>query len=102
MQSRTIEEIVDMVTAQLGLESDPLFASRVGAVLFGGRPATEEDLERAETFREEVEHGLRRRHGRAEAVLTLYGVPHLRPAGRAARERYRVPNLRGTGSSART
>ncbi len=95
IQSRTTEEVLEIVDGWLGLEPDPLLVSRAGAVFFGGRPATESDLARSEAFRHEVEVGLRRRHGRVRALLTLYGVPPLRPTKRAARVAYRVPNLVG-------
>jgi hypothetical protein len=93
MESRTTEEVLDIVEAHLGLRPDPSLTSRAGAVLFGGRTAEEEDVARAEAFRGQVDAALRRRHGRVRAILNLYGLPHLRSAKAAARETYRAPDL---------
>jgi transglutaminase-like putative cysteine protease len=102
MESRTTEEAMDIVEAHLGLRPDPSLTSRAGAVLFGGRNASAEDIAQAEAFRGQVDAGLRKRHGHMRAILNLYGLPHLRPAKRAAREMYRAPDLGVTESRAGT
>ena len=85
-ESSAFEEVLDLIEDHLGLERDPVLAARAGAVLFGGRRARPEDLERAEAFRQEVEGRLRRQHGWLKTVLTWYWTPRraAAPAGRSA------------------
>jgi transglutaminase-like putative cysteine protease len=71
-ESSAFEEVLDLIEDHLGLERDPVLAARAGAVLFGGRKARPEDLERAEAFRQEAEGRLRRQHGWLKTVLTWY------------------------------
>jgi hypothetical protein len=78
--SCTMEEVLDIIETYLGVRCDPVLAARAGAVLFGGRPAAQEDVDRAETFRREVDVRLRKRHGWPRTVLTWYGAPHAEPA----------------------
>lgn len=88
-----MEEILDLIETHLGAKPDPVLAARAGAVLFGGRPATGEDFERAEVFRREVQVRLRKRRGWPRTMLTWYGVPHRRPARSPAPGTYEVPDL---------
>jgi hypothetical protein len=78
--SSTIEEVLGITETHLGAEADPVLAARAGAVLFGGRRATVQDFERAESFRREVQMRLRKRLGWPRAMLAWYGVPHAAPA----------------------
>jgi transglutaminase-like putative cysteine protease len=73
--SSAFDEVLDLVEDHLGLERDAVLDSRAGAVLFGGRRARPEDLERAEAFRRQVEARLRRQHGWLKTVLTWYWAP---------------------------
>jgi transglutaminase-like putative cysteine protease len=73
--SSAFEEVLDLIEEHLGLERDPVLAARAGAVLFGGRRARPEDLERAEAFRREVEGRLRKQHGWFKTALTWYWNP---------------------------
>lgn len=79
--SSTFEDVTAFIEEHLGLNCDPLLASRAGAVLFGGRHARSEDIERAEAFREEVGAGLNRMHGRLRSLLAWYGVPPAKRRG---------------------
>ena len=87
--SLTVEEVLDIIEVQLGVEPDPVLAARAGAVLFGGRAATEADIQRSEAFRRDVEEHLRKRRGWLRTVLAWYGVPTrgvgARPGARALR-----------------
>ena len=82
--SSTVEDVLGLIGEHLGLQCDPALADRAGAVLFGGRPARPEDLQHAEEFRRHVEAALRKRYGWAKSVLTWYGMPPSRRAGRGA------------------
>ena len=73
--SSAFEEVLDLIEDHLGLDRDHALAARAGAVLFGGRRARPEDLERAEAFRREVEGRLRRQHGWLQTVLAWYRLP---------------------------
>ncbi len=79
--SSTFEDVTAFIDERLGLACDPLLASRAGAVLFGGRHARSEDVERAEAFRKEVGAALRRQHGRLRALLAWYGAPPAKRRG---------------------
>jgi transglutaminase-like putative cysteine protease len=79
--SRTLEEVFDIVHAHVGLEPDLALIDRADAVLFGGRAAKAEDVERAETLRHEVRTRLRKRHGWVRTSFTWYGVPGSISAG---------------------
>jgi transglutaminase-like putative cysteine protease len=91
--SRTIEEVLDIIESRLGLSRDPVLAARAGAVLFGGRHATNEDVQRAEAFRREVELRLRKRRGRIKTVLAWYGLPYPVRRRRTPPAPYEVPDL---------
>ena len=73
--SSAFEEVLDLIEEHLGLERDPVLAARAGAVLFGGRSARPEDLERAEAFRGEVERRLRKQRGWPKTALTWFWAP---------------------------
>jgi transglutaminase-like putative cysteine protease len=84
--SSAFEEVLDLIESHLELERDTVLAARAGAVLFGGRRARPEDLERAEAFRREVEARLRKQHGWLSTLRTWYWAPQQtgRRAGRGA------------------
>ena len=92
--SSTFEDVTAFIDEHLGLACDPLLAARAGAVLFGGRHARSEDVERAEAFRQEVGAALRKQHGWLRALLAWYGAPPAKRRG--AREGG------GTGAPARS
>jgi len=92
-ESHTFEEVLDIVETYLKVKRDPALAARAGAVLFGGRPATEADFERAEAFRREVEARLRKRYGWPKTILTWYGAPQAAPARSPAPGAQRSPRL---------
>ena len=71
----TLEELLRVLHKHLGLNVDPVLIDRADAVLFGGRPATQADLDRMEAVRREVKTRLRRRHGWVRTGFTWYGVP---------------------------
>lgn len=73
--SRTLEEVLCILHAHLGIDPDPALVDRTDAVLFGGRGATQEDLDRAEALRRDVKTGLRKRHGWVRTGFAWYGVP---------------------------
>jgi transglutaminase-like putative cysteine protease len=79
--ARTLEEIMQILQAHLGIEPDLRFVDRAEAVLFGGRTATAEDVERAEALRRGVRTRLRKRHGWVRTGFAWYGMPRLSFAG---------------------
>ena len=80
--SYTLEEtLYDPARAIWGIDPDPALIDRVDAVLFGGRRATQADLDRAEALRRDVKTRLRKRHGWVRTGFAWYGVPRLMPAG---------------------
>jgi transglutaminase-like putative cysteine protease len=89
--SQTVEEVMDRVEDRLGVRRDQVLTSRAGAVLFGGRPATVADLERAEAFRQKVDARLRRQYGRLRTVLSWYGLRWAAPARSPAPESAEAP-----------
>ncbi len=91
--SLTVEEVLDIIEVELGVQPDPVLAARAGAVLFGGRAAAEADIQRSEAFRRDVEEHLRKRRGWLRTLLAWYGVPHGAPARGPAPEPYVVPDL---------
>jgi len=76
--SSTFDEVLDLVSERLGLPRDPMLEARAGAVLFGGRHARPEDIQRAEALRREVRKELRLRRGWVRTALSWYGVPQRR------------------------
>jgi transglutaminase-like putative cysteine protease len=97
-RSSAFEEVLDLIEEHVGLERDPLLAARAGAVLFGGRRARPEDLERAEAFRREVERELRKQHGWLKTTLSWYWAPQEigRRPGQGAPARSPARAVRGT------
>jgi transglutaminase-like putative cysteine protease len=89
--SQTIEEVLDLVEHRLGVKRDQILASRAGAVLFGGRPPTFADFERAEAFRQKVGARLRKQYGRLRTVLSWYGLRWAAPARSPAPESAEAP-----------
>ena len=88
--SQTLEETAAYLDRHLGLDTGDL-AVRVQAVVFGGRAATEADLDDAAALRRSVRARLRARTTRVRSVLALYGV---RPAaGRTLRRRHPAASL---------
>ena len=75
--SQTLEETAGYLDAHLDVDAGELTA-RVEAVVFGGRAATDADLDEVAALRRRVRGRLRAREGWRTAVLALYGV---RPAG---------------------
>lgn len=75
VRAQTLEEITRFLHEHLGIAPDPTLVDRAGAVLFGARPASPADVDRAEALRREVKIRLRKRHGWVRTALTLYGVP---------------------------
>ncbi|MFH0915617.1 MAG: transglutaminase domain-containing protein [bacterium] len=78
--SHTLEETLHLLHAHLGIDPDPVLIDRADAVLFGGRPATEEDLDRVEALRRDVNVRLRRRYGWVKTGFGWYGVPRFTSA----------------------
>jgi transglutaminase-like putative cysteine protease len=73
-RSHTLDETAGFLKAYVDLDAGAL-VDRVQAVLFGGRPATEQDLADLAAFRRELRRRMRARKGRMRSVLALYGVP---------------------------
>jgi hypothetical protein len=73
--SLTLEEVVHILYVHLGIDLDLALIDRADAVLFGGRPATQADVDQAEALRREVKTRLRKRHGWVRTGFTWYGVP---------------------------
>ncbi len=82
--SHTLEEVLYILDAHLGIDPDLALIDRADAVLFGGRPATQADVDRAEALRREVKTRLRKRHGWVRTGFTWYGVPRSTSAGAVA------------------
>jgi hypothetical protein len=76
--AHTLEEVLHVLKARLGLRPDEGLVARIDAVLFGGREATAADLERMEALRRDVSRRLRKRHGWVSTVRAWYRVPRLR------------------------
>ena len=79
--SQTLEETIHLLHDYLGMDPDPVLIDRADAVLFGGRRATQQDLDRAEALRREVKVRLRKRYGWVKTAFTWYGAPRLTSAG---------------------
>jgi len=77
----TLEEVLRVLHAHVGMNSDPALIDRADAVLFGGHPATQADVDRAEALRQEVKTRLRKRHGWVRTGFARYGVPRFSSAG---------------------
>jgi transglutaminase-like putative cysteine protease len=71
----TTDETFRIIEAHLRVAPEPEFAARTEAILFGGREATQEDVDKAEGLRREVKTRLRKNHGWVRTGLTWYGVP---------------------------
>jgi len=70
----TLEETLVVLRDHLDIDADPAFLDRANAVLFGGRPATPDDVEQAERLRRRTRTRLRERHGWTRTVMTWYGL----------------------------
>lgn len=74
----TCEELLEIAHDYLGLEYDSSLPDRIAAVLFGGEPATPEDLRRAKTVHRQARPLLRklyrRQRGWLRAALVWYGL----------------------------
>lgn len=75
--SHTLEDALSILDSVLHIDPDPRLVARADAVLFGGYPAREADLDQAETLRRTATARLRRRRGWVRTALTWYGVPRL-------------------------
>jgi len=75
--AHTLDELLETAKNHVRLEPDPGFADRVEAVVFGGREASQADLQKSESLRRELVKRLRKRHGWVRTGLALYGVPRL-------------------------
>ena len=71
--SQTLDELARHLRRRLGVDAGDL-PDRVQAVEFGGRPASDADLEALAALRRRVRRRLRERHGRLAALLALYGM----------------------------
>ena len=79
--AHTLEEVLRVLQCHLGIELDVTLVDRADAVLFGGRRAKAEDVERAQALRREVKTSLRKRHGWVRTGFAWYGVPRSLSAG---------------------
>jgi transglutaminase-like putative cysteine protease len=79
--SLTFEEVLNLLQTHMGIEPDLALVDRTDAVLFGGRRAKPDDVERAEALRRQVKTGLRKRHGWVRTGFAWYGVPRSISAG---------------------
>ncbi len=75
--SQTLDETAGLLREQFGVDSAD-FATRVQAILFGGREATEQDLRDLRRFRRHVRAALRERSGWIRSLAAAYGVPSRR------------------------
>jgi hypothetical protein len=75
--AHTLEEVLEILRAEIGLEPDGQLVDRVDAVLFGGRDATPQDVRRIETLRHDANTRLRKHHGWAKAWSVWYGLPRM-------------------------
>ena len=73
-RSHTLDEMLCVLRAHLGVKVEPTFADRMEAVLFGGRSAQGVELDQSEALRRQVKTHLRRRHGLLRSVIAWYGV----------------------------
>ena len=78
-RSWTLEETAAFVERRLGVDAEPVVA-RVQAVLFGGRPATEDDVTAVAALSRKLLRRLRDRAGRRRTLLALYGLHPRREA----------------------
>ena len=77
-RSQTLDETALYLRERLGVDAGDLPA-RIQAVLFGGRPAADQDLADLASFRRRLRRSLREREGRMRALLALYGLRAARP-----------------------
>ena len=90
-RSQTLDETARYLRDRLGVDAGDLPA-RIQAVLFGGRPAADQDLADLAALRRSLRRRLREREGRTKALLALYGLrspaPERRPRLASGREAY--------------
>jgi transglutaminase-like putative cysteine protease len=87
--SQTLDETVRLLRERYGLDADDAPA-RVQAIVFGGRPATPDDVAAVRALRRRVAASLRTHEGRLARLGALYGLRRRRPLvppGRAATPR---------------
>jgi transglutaminase-like putative cysteine protease len=75
--AHTLEEVLQIIQASVGLKPDLALVDRADAVLFGNRAATMDDVKRAESLRHEARKRLRKRHGWVRTWFTWYGARRL-------------------------
>jgi transglutaminase-like putative cysteine protease len=78
-RSQTLDETARFLKSDLDLDAREL-VDRVQAVLFGGRAATQKDVDDAAALRRELKRRLRARRGRLRSLLVLYGLRDTSPA----------------------
>ena len=90
-RSQTLDETARYLRERLSVDAGDLPA-RIQAVLYGGRPATAQDLADLADLRRRLRRRLRVREGRIEALLALYGlrapVPERRPRLASSRQAF--------------
>jgi len=74
--AHTLEEVLQIVGAHVGLEPDLALAERTDAVFFGGRRARPLDVQRTEALRSDVKSRMRKRRGWARTLRAWYGLPN--------------------------
>jgi hypothetical protein len=72
--SQTLDETADQLRRHLGVDAGDL-PGRVQGVVFGGRPATDADLQDLAVLRRRVRRRLREHSGLVASVVALLGVP---------------------------
>ncbi|NLE21844.1 MAG: transglutaminase domain-containing protein [Actinobacteria bacterium] len=72
--SQTLDETADHLRRRLDVDAGDL-PDRVQAVAFGGRPATEADLQDLTVLRRRIRRRLRERSGRTASLFASLGVP---------------------------
>jgi hypothetical protein len=76
--SQTLEETAGLLHARYGVDAGGIPA-RVDAIVFGGLPASEDDVAALRALRRRVGAGLRRGESRAARLAGLYGLRRHRP-----------------------
>ncbi len=72
-RSQTLDEMSGFLKEYVDLDATPL-ADRLQAIVFGGRPADEQDLADVARMRRELRRRLRAKRGWVSAVLAAYGL----------------------------
>jgi hypothetical protein len=81
--SQTLDETAALLGTRFGLDAGDV-PSRVQAVLFGGRTATNDDVDELRRLRRDLDARLRERESLRERIASLYGVRRMRQAGQSA------------------